>query len=175
MRCSPRLACTTSLAVRRCPAPSTPHNGLGQQRSDRCGRWRLRGRICCCDLAPHKRADVIGLVDWLSSDEAASAPAPLSHVTSPLHIFHFYEQCISGERRSCTAGAVSRKPNAALSIQSGAFCVHGRRPKSSRAGSHHNNAAQDVWSGEILTESPLQESGAELLRQNTAARRLERR
>ena len=48
------------------------------------------------------------------------------------------------------------------------FCLDGRRPKSSRAGSHHINAAQDVWSGENLTESPLQESGAELLRQNTA-------
>ena len=29
---------------------------------------------------------------------------------------HFDEQCISGERRSHTAGAVSRKANAALSI-----------------------------------------------------------
>ena len=57
------------------------------------------------------RSSVLISVSLLQHARAASVSANAAP--------HFYEQCISGERRSYIAGAVSRKANAALSVQSG--------------------------------------------------------
>ena len=59
------------------------------------------------------RSSVLISVSLLQHARAASVSANAAP--------HFYEQCISEERRSYTYafGAVSRKANAALSIQSG--------------------------------------------------------
>ena len=97
--------------------------------------------------------------------------SPLEHCRAASQLANpapqIYEQCISRERRSNSAGAVSCKENAAPGALSGVLLI--RTPlQVKRAESHHSNAGRNVWSGENLTDSLLQVSGAASLRQNTA-------